>query len=128
MALALVHGTPIYCGAIQNFPMHTAWGVLDELRDPNVDFIPYWKWPYNRVLNKRDIYASVYRQSKRSVLVVSNLSANDASVAIPQSELARLIPGLTVAQDNMDRWPVQLDDGCLRLSVRAKNFRLISLR
>ena len=61
------------------------------------------------------------------MLVVSNLSAKNASVTIPRSELDRLIPGLKGARDNMDRWPVQLDDRSLRLSVRAKNFRLISL-
>lgn len=127
MALALVHGTPIYCGAIQNFPMHTAWGVLDELRGPTVDFIPYWEWPFNEELNTRDIYASIYHQPEHSVLVVSNLAASNASVKIPRSELNRLLPGLKGARDNMDRRPVQLDDEFLRLDVLGKNFRLISL-
>ena len=127
MALALIHGTPIYCGAIQAFPMHTAWGVLDELRGPTVDFIPYWEWPLNEELNARDIYASIYHQPEHSVLVVSNLSASDAGVAIPRSELDRLVPGFERAEDHMDGWGVELDDDSLRISVPAKNFRLISL-
>ncbi len=127
MALTLVHGTPIYCGAIQAWWVHTAWGVLDELRGPTVDFIPYWEWPFNEKLNARDIYASIYHQPEQSVLVVSNLSASDAPVAIPRAELDRLIPGLTSAQDNMDGHSVELDDASLRLRVQAKNFRLISL-
>ena len=128
MALALVHGTPIYCGAIQAFPMHTAWGVLDELRGPTVDFIPYWEWPLNETLNARGIYASLYHQPEQSVLAVSNLSASDASLEIPRSDLDRLIPGLEHAADHMDGWRVELDDESLRLSVQAKNFRLISLQ
>ena len=127
MALALVHGTPIYCGAINYYWMARAWGVLDELRGPTVEFIPYWKWPFNTALNKRDIYASLYHQPEHSVLVVSNLSASNAAVEIPREELGRLIPGLDRARDNMDDWAVQLDGKSLRLSVPAKSFRLISL-
>jgi len=61
------------------------------------------------------------------VLVVSNLSADDSGVAIPRSELDRLVPGLQRAEDHMHGLPVELDDESLRLSVPAKNFRLISL-
>ena len=127
MALALVHGTPIYCGAIQSTPMFAAWSVLDQLRGPTVDFIPYWKWPYTDTLIERSIYASIYRQPGRSVLVVSNLSAANANVAIPRGELERLIPGLKTARDDMDHWAVKLDDDALRLNVPRKNFRLICL-
>ncbi len=128
MALALIHGTPVYCGAINSQPMFAAWGVLDELTGPTVDFIPYWKWPLNETLNARDIYASLYHQPEQSVLVVSNLSASDAAVEIPRSELERLVPGLTSAEDHMDGWGVELDGDSLRISVPNKNFRLISLR
>jgi len=127
MALALIHGTPIYCGAIQSWPMFAAWGVLDELRGPTLDFIPYWEWPFNETLNARDVYASIYHQPENSVLVVSNLSASDTGIAIPRSELDRLVPGLERAEDHMDGWPVELDDESLRMSVPEKNFRLISL-
>jgi hypothetical protein len=128
LAFALLHGTPVYCGAINSQPVFAAWGVLDELRGPTVDFIGYWKWPVNQTLNPRGLYASLYRQPERSVLVVSNLSAKDAGVELPRSELARLIPGLRSAADHMDRWPVQLDEKSLRLNVPAKSFRLISLQ
>ncbi|MGD9498309.1 MAG: hypothetical protein AB7Y46_18600 [Armatimonadota bacterium] len=127
MALALIHGTPIYCGAINSPTMFKAWAVLDELREPTVDFIPYWHWPVNEALNAREIYASLYRQSANSVLVVSNLSASDAAVEIPRAELDRLIPNLERAEDHMDGWPAKLDAEALRLNVPAKNFRLISL-
>ena len=62
------------------------------------------------------------------MLAVSNLSASDASVESPRAELDRLIPGLKGARDDMDHWLVQLNDESLRLSVQAKNFRLISLQ
>lgn len=127
MALALIHGTPLYCGAINSVPMFKAWTVLDELQGPTVDFIPYWDWPLNETLNARGIYASIYHQPDNSVLVVSNLSDSNTGVVIPRSELDRLIPGLTGAEDHMDGWGVYLDEDSLRISVPNKNFRLISL-
>jgi hypothetical protein len=127
MAMALVHGTPIYCGAIQSGPMFAAWGILDQLRGPTVDFIGYWKWPYAQTLTQRNIYIAIYRQPEQSVLVVSNLGPDNAQVVIPRAELDDLIPGLQSARDDMDHWGVELNDGSLRLSVPAKNFRLISL-
>ncbi|HCU36408.1 MAG TPA: hypothetical protein DGT21_13450 [Armatimonadetes bacterium] len=128
MALALIHGTPVYCGNINYGYMAAAWGVLDELHGPTVDFIPYWDWPVNETLNPRGIYATLYHQPEQSVLVVANLSASDATVKIPRGELEKLIPGLHSAEDHMDRWPVDLDDKSLRIKVQDKNFRLISLQ
>jgi hypothetical protein len=127
LAMALIHGTPVYCGAINSQPVFATWGVLDELQGPAVKFIGYWNWPVNETLNPRGLYASLYQQPDRLVLVVSNLSAAEAAVEIPRAELARLLPGLKNAQDNMDRWPVQLDDKSLHLKVPAKSFRMISL-
>ncbi len=127
MALALIHGTPIYCGAIQGVPMFKAWAVLDELQGPTVEFIPYWEWPFNETLNEREIYASLYHQPEHSVLVVSNLSTSGAGVVIPRSELDRLIPGLERAEDHMHGRKVELDEESLRLTVPERNFRLISL-
>ena len=128
MALALIHGTPVYCGNINYGYMAAAWGVLDELQGPTVDFIPYWDWPVNETLNARGIYASLYHQPEQSVLVVSNLSANDATVKIPRAELEKIIPGLHSAEDHMDRGAVDLDGKSLRVRVQAKDFRLISLQ
>ena len=127
LALTLVHGTPVYCGAI-NFPaVAKAWSVLDRLRGPTVDFIGYWDWPWTDTLRDRDIYASIYRQPSVSVLVVSNLSAQNTGIAIPRSELNELVPGLKTARDDMNNWRVDLDADSLRLSVPAKSFRLITL-
>ncbi len=128
LALALVHGTPIYCGAIHGVTMFKAWAVLDELQGPTVEFIPYWDWPLNETLNERGIYVTAYRRPDNSVLAVSNLSADDSGVAIPRSELDRLFPGLQRAEDHMHGLPVELDEESLRLTVPAKNFRLISLQ
>ncbi len=127
LAMALVHGTPLYCGNLNWVPTFQAWGVLDELRSDTVEFIPYWRWPVNQTLNQRELYASLYRQPEQAVLAVANLSASQADVAIPRRELERLIPGLVRAEDHMNAGPVQLDEQSLRLSVPAKNFRLISL-
>ncbi len=128
MALALVHGTPIYCGAINGPPMFKAWTVLDELQGDTVEFIPYWAWAFNEGITPRGLYATLYHQQENSVLAVANLSANDQAIVIPRGELDPLVPGLERAEDHMHGWKVDLDAESLRMSVPAKNFRLISLR
>lgn len=128
LALALVHGTPIYCGNAWTVPTFQAWSVLDELRGPTVDFIPYWEWDYSEQLTPRGLYASIYRQPENSVLVVSNLSATKTGMLIPRSELDRLVPGFTVAEDHMHGQRVELDGESLRITVPEKDFRMISLR
>ncbi len=127
LALALIHGTPIYCGNAHTVPTFQAWSVLDELRGPTVDFIPYWDWAFNEKINPRGLYATLYHQPANSVLVVSNLSEIDQGVAIPRAELDRLAPGFAQAEDHMHGWKAELDEESLRISIPAKNFRMISL-
>jgi hypothetical protein len=128
LALTLIHGTPIYCGNANPVVVHRAWAVLDELRGPTVDFIGYWDWKLNEKLAPRGLYASLYRQPENSVLVVSNLSETQTGMAIPRSELDRLVPGFETAEDHMHGLRVQLDDDSLRITVPEKSFRMISLR
>lgn len=128
LALTLIHGTPVYCGNANTVPVFRAWSVLDELRGPTVDLIGYWDWDFNEKLNPRGLYASLYRQPENSVLVVSNLSATTTGMAIPRSELDRLVPGFTTAEDHMHGLHVEMDDDSLRITVPEKSFRMISLR
>jgi hypothetical protein len=123
MAMSLLHGTPVWNQYIDSSVLYKAWAVLDELDEPNVAFIPYWDWPaVNEPLNPRMVYASAYSGNDRLILVLSNLSNQERSVAIPLVD----IPAGHQVEDHMHDLPVTIQDGELRCTIAPKNFRLLS--
>ena len=128
LAMTLPHGTKIFPTFCNKMPVLYAWDVFKQLSENSTEFIPYWKWSVNDQLNPQSIYASLYKQSGKAVLAISNISSNTVnSLVIPKSYLDSVFQGADVATDPMDNLPVVLNGNGLTLSIFPKDFRLILL-
>lgn len=119
LAMSLLHGTHVWNQYIDSPLLYRAWSVLDELDEPDIEFVPYWQWrKVNVALNRKEVYASAYRGKTRTILVLSNLSDRQQTVTIP------VAGGV---EDHMHGLPAPVEDGKLTCTIAAKNFRLLSV-
>ena len=127
LAMSLLHGTHVWNQYLDSPLLYRVWGVLDELDEPGVAFIPYWRWPAaNRALNARGVYATAYSGKERLLLVLSNLSAVEQEVVLPLAEIQARNPAVREVADHMHSLPVRLDGGVVKCTVGPKNFRLLT--
>ncbi|MBN1445290.1 MAG: hypothetical protein JW957_04195, partial [Candidatus Omnitrophica bacterium] len=128
LAMTLIHGTQIWPGFCHMGPVAKSREVLGRLEEEKVRFLPYWEWiDINTELNKKKVYASIYLQSSRAVLAISNLSQDDIDVSIPRALIEAVFPGLQSVKDVMDYFPVDVDNEYLLLRLPGKDFRLLLL-
>lgn len=134
IAMALMHGTPIFAQYLDTDLMYRCWGAFDLLDEQTVDFIPYWEWPLNQKLHHHHVYTSLYRQSKKAIMVVSNLSPTRQLAHIPLAELRQVFPKFQTAIDPLENDQLtstpylapELPDEFI-IDVPAKGFRLVLL-
>ena len=127
LAMSLLHGTHVWTQYIDLAPVYRAWTVLDELDEPDVAFIPYWKWPaINETLNGDNVYATAYSGKRRLVLVLANLSGTERDIEFPLSEIKAKQPAAGRVADNMHALPVRLEGGMVKCTIGPRDFRLLS--
>ncbi|HCU34678.1 MAG TPA: hypothetical protein DGT21_04290 [Armatimonadetes bacterium] len=127
LAMSLLHGTHIWQQYADAPAVYATWGVLDELDEPDVAFIPYWDWPeLNHALNADGVYATGYNGTTRLILVLTNLSDTQREVEFPLSEIRAHLPAAGRVADNLHGSPVSIEGGLVRCTIEPKNLRLLS--
>lgn len=127
LAMSLLHGTHIWQQYVDAPAVYATWGVLDELDEPDVAFIPYWDWPgINAALNADGVYATAYGGKDRLLLVLTNISGSERDVQFPLSEIRAHLPGAGSVADNLHRLPVSIEGGTVTCTIEPRSFRLLS--
>ena len=95
------------------------WNAMDDFGAADAEWIPYWKNPI--AVSPASVKASVYRKDGESLIVVSNVSSDEAVTAE-----VTLPVGVGSAQDAITGKEVPVRGG--KVHVELAPFRYILLR
>jgi len=125
LALTALHGTPawwIFCNAT---PFAKMANAMDRLGDGPVEFVPYWKWDVNKSLNPQGVYASMYKGHRGVVIATSNLSEKGVEALLPIAALRAAMSKWSSTTDILDGGKVEVTADGVRLTVKAKDVRVL---
>ena len=107
------------CGFMAVPRLAPLWKALDDFGAPEAEWIPYWKNPI--AASPASVKASVYRKGGESLIVVSNVSAEEAVTAE-----VTLPAGATHAADALSGKEMSVNSGKVRVELAP--FRFVLLR
>ena len=120
LAITLLHDVMVRpCGFVAVPRLAALWKALDDFGAADAEWIPYWKKPI--AVSPASVKASVYRRGGESLIVVSNVSAEEtvtAEVTLPV--------GAARATDALTGKALPVSGGKVRVDLLP--FRYILLR
>lgn len=106
------------------------WKLSDDFGRKQAQFLPYWENAGLAQCSQPDVYVSLYKHPTNGVLaVVSNLGRQEATAEV-RLDLAKLgLAGQTLtARDGLDRQPLDVNDGLVKLTLPSLGFKLVWLK
>ena len=120
LAITLLHDVMVRpCGFVAVPRLAPLWKALDDFGAPEAEWTPYWKNPV--AASPACVKASVYSKGRESLIVVSNVSPEDAVTA----EVA-LPSGAVRATDALSGKEMPVNSG--KVCVELAPFRFVLLR
>ena len=120
LAITLLHDVMVRpCGFVAVPRLAALWKALDDFGAADAEWIPYWKKPID--VSPASVKASVYRRGGESLIVVSNVSAEESVTAE-----VTLSVGAARATDALTGKALPVRDG--KVCVDLLPFRYILLR
>ncbi len=109
------------CGFVAVPRLAALWKALDDFGAADAEWIPYWKNPV--ATSPASVKASVYRKGGESLIVVSNVSAEDAVTAE-----VTLPVGAGNATDALSGRELPLSGGKVRVDLPPFRYILLHVR
>lgn len=129
LALTLQHEVevwPIWCNPGEVAATWTAKERFGMTRD--AQFHPYWRPQTLVTTDSSDLLLGVYTRPGAAMAIVTSTAKEDREVALTVDRAQLGLPADALALDAVTGEPLPLDDGRIRLTVRAHDFRMVLLQ
>ena len=122
LAITLLHDVMVRpCGFVAVPRLAPLWKALDDFGASEAEWTPYWKKPV--AASPASVKASVYSKGRESLIVVSNVSPEDAVTAE-----VTLPAGTVRATDALSGREMSVNDGKVRVELAPFRYTLLLVR